>query len=402
MTPVNLLLVGCGMMGARHVRGLGELERVLPGSVRLAAVCDRREDYASDVADEAQELFGARPAIYADIDQALAGQPALQAVDLVTDPRSHDGLAVKLLGAGLDVICEKPLAVTVERGRRMVDAAQAAGRILAVAENNRRDPTNRLARALLGEGVIGQPNFALQVLINPANRIIGTAWRHRLAMGGVLLDVAIHVAYIMEYLLGPVTAVTAQTQQVQHALHGKEFNGNEVDVEVDSEDCCTALLEFAGGAQGHVTAHFASPGETMYKRLLIGSAGTLNLPGDRSGGEIELRRGCERVSGEGLLELVPEYRLNEAEALLFGQRPAGYALDWPVVDRKLIAAEMHDFVTAVRERRSPETDGEAGLRSLAIIHAMMESALAGRRVTMDEVLAGRVRAYQNQVENAAA
>ncbi|MEN6303880.1 MAG: Gfo/Idh/MocA family oxidoreductase, partial [Armatimonadia bacterium] len=142
-------------------------------------------------------------------------------------------------------------------------------------------------------------------------------------------------------------------------------------------------------------------GETMYKRLLIGSAGTLNLPGDRSGGEIELRRGCERVSGEGLLELVPEYRLNEAEALLFGQRPAGYALDWPVVDRKLIAAEMHDFVTAVRERRSPETDGEAGLRSLAVIHAMMESALAGRRVTMDEVLAGRVRAYQNQVENAA-
>ena len=71
MDPVNLLLAGCGMMGLRHVRGLGELERVEPGSLRLAAVCDTRPEMAEKAADEAEELLGARPASFS-LDGAVA------------------------------------------------------------------------------------------------------------------------------------------------------------------------------------------------------------------------------------------------------------------------------------------------------------------------------------------
>ncbi len=215
MEPLNLLLVGCGMMGARHVRGLGELEEAAPGSVRLLAVCDKREDLAHKVAAEAEQLLGVRPAVFTDIGQTLVAEPDLEAADVVTDPRSHDMLVISLLEAGLDVICEKPLALTVARGRNMVETSRRTGRVLAVAENNRRDPMSRLARACVTGGLIGAPNFALQVAVNRGGGIIGTAWRHRLAAGGPLLDVAIHLGYVLEYLVGPIESVSARASIVQ-------------------------------------------------------------------------------------------------------------------------------------------------------------------------------------------
>ncbi len=175
MEPLNLLLVGCGMMGARHVRGLGELEEAAPGSVRLLAVCDKREDLAHKVAAEAEQLLGVRPAVFTDIGQTLVAEPDLEAADVVTDPRSHDMLVISLLEAGLDVICEKPLALTVARGRNMVETSRRTGRVLAVAENNRRDPMSRLARACVTGGLIGAPNFALQVAVNRGGGIIRRA-----------------------------------------------------------------------------------------------------------------------------------------------------------------------------------------------------------------------------------
>lgn len=400
MEPLNLLLVGCGMMGARHLRGIGELERVAPGTVRLAALCDVRREYAEKVAAEASELLGYAPQVFTDLEEAISGKVALDAVDLVTDPRSHDELVVKLVQAGLHVLCEKPLAVTVARGQRMIEAAAKAGRVLAVAENNRRDPMNRLAKACLEAGLIGTPHLAIQTQISAGGGILATAWRHRLAMGGILLDVPIHSGYALEMLLGPIESVVAQAQLVQTQRSGKEFDGKEVEVVADAPDCLCALLQFASGTQGHWLAHYASAGETAYRRLILGSEGTLGQSGDRSGYPLVLKRGREELTAEALLAAVPEYRLNAIETKLFGKRPTSYTLEGPVTDRKLLAAEIYDFAEAVRLRQSPEVDGTTGLRAVAIIHAMLESNLAGRRVTVAEVLSGQTHAYQDMVEAA--
>lgn len=400
MEPIDLLLVGCGMMGARHVRGLGELQRVWPDHIRLAAVCDRRRDLAEKVAAEAAELLGAAPAVYDDLEHALREQPSLRAADVVTDPRSHDELVVGLLEAGLDVLCEKPLAITVRRGRRMVDAAARTGRVLATAENNRHDPMNRLAADCIADGLIGHPTFALQLIINSAFTIVGTAWRHRLAAGGVLLDVGIHAAYGLESLLGPIDSVVGQAQLVHFVRTGPEYDGTDVTVHVDAEDACSALLTFASGAQGHLTISFASPGDTIGKRLIMGSAGTLDLPGDRTGGPVKLSRQGEAVPPEELAGLVRGYQLNEIETALFGERPFGYSYPYPETDRKLLAAEFCSFVRAVAGEAPPEADGAQGLRSLAVMQSIMESALAGRKVSVAEVLDGSLHNYQDRIEAA--
>jgi predicted dehydrogenase len=388
------------MMGARHLRGMGELERAALDSIRLLGVCDVREEAAEKVAEEAEALLGERPEVFTSVDDALAKLPDLQAVDVVTDPRSHDDLVVSLREAGLHVICEKHLALTVARGQRMVEAAERTGRILATAENNRRDPMSRLAKACIEGGLIGEPNFALQLAVNPGGNIIATAWRHRLAMGGVLLDVAIHLGYILEYLLGPIESIYAQAQIVQAERSGKEFDGKEVEVAVDAEDAFAAVIEFASGAQGQWTSHFASSGEGIFKRLIIGNEGTLNCPGDRSGNAVEVRRGAEALTGPDLLEALPDYHLNDIETRLFGERPASYSLEGPITDRKLLAAELYDFVDAIRNDRPPEVDGARGLRAVAIIYSILESSLSGGPVQIEDVLSGRVRAYQDKVEAA--
>lgn len=401
MEPVNLLLVGCGMMGVRHVRGMAELERVAPGSLRLMGVCDLRPELAQAAAEEAAALLGERPAVFTHLQAALADLPELQAADLVTEPRSHDVLAISLLDAGIHVLCEKPLALTVARGQRMVQAARRAGRVLATAENNRHDPMNRLARACINEGLLGKPNFVLQLSLNPVASIIGTAWRHRRATGGVLMDVGIHQGYMLEYLLGPIETVTATAQLVARHRAGKQYDGVEVEVDVDVEDCFTALLQFASGAQGHWTVHFASPGETMNRRLVLGDRGTCDLPADRSGQPVRIRRGADLLEGEALLAELGDWRLGDVEARLFGERPTSYSLPYPDTDRKLIAAELASFVAAVRAGTLPESDGAVGLRSVAVISAVLESATAGRPVAVSEVLSGDLHAWQDTVEIAA-
>ncbi len=399
MEPVNLLLIGCGMMGARHVRGLAELERVMPGTVRLAGVCDLREDMAAAVADEAEELMGERPGVFTSIERALTDAPEIEAADVVTEPRSHDNISIGLMESGVSVICEKPLSLTVARGLRMIEAAEQTGRVLATAENNRHDPMARLARACINGGLLGEPNFAMQVSLNSA-KIIGTSWRHRRAMGGVLMDVGIHQGYMLEYLLGPIERVSASAQLVASHRSGKQWDGTEGEVDVDVQDSFAATLDFASGAQGSWVVHFASAGETMHKRLIMGNQGTADTPSDRSGQPVKIRRGADTIEGEALLAELPDWHLNEIETRLFGERPASYSLEGVETDRKLIAAEMHSFAQAVRAGVAPEADAAVGLRSVAVVDAVMESAHAGRPVAVAEVLSGELHDWQDTVENA--
>ncbi len=77
---------------------------------------------------------------------------AVEALDVVTGPAVHHLVAVPALEEGLHVVCEKPLGITVRACRAIVDAAARSDVVLATAENYRRDPANRLARAVIERG----------------------------------------------------------------------------------------------------------------------------------------------------------------------------------------------------------------------------------------------------------
>jgi predicted dehydrogenase len=375
------------MMGARHLRGYAELEDVLPGSLRLCAVCDLQVEAAERVAEEAERRLGYRPDVYRTVEEALEGHPEIEAADVVVGNRAHDSVVIPLLEADLDILVEKPLAVTVARGRRMVEVARRRNRILAVAENNRRDPMNRLMRHILQSGLIGRPNFVLQTSIGTGRRIIASPWRHAMSNGGLALDVGIHQAYILEMLLGPIQTVYAVSQQVWPKRQWRRPDGTVEEIPVESDDLFAATLTFENGVQGVWVMYFGSAGIGQWGRIIFGDQGTLEGPSDRSGRPVKVQRGGETLTGDSLLDAIPDFRLNEIEARLFGgERLASYSFESVETDRKLIAAELADFIAAVRERRKPEVPGELGLRAVAIIRSVLESAATGRPIDVENML----------------
>jgi hypothetical protein len=124
----------------------------------------------------------------------------------------------------------------------------------------------------------------------------------------------------------------------------------------------------------------------------------MDLPGDRSGREISISLDNEQYEGEALLELVPDFCLDEATTALFGgQRMWQYNFPFPETDRKIIAIEYADFARAIDEGRQPEVNAEMGTRSVAVSYGILESGQAGRVVTVDEVMEDKTNTYQQEI-----
>src|SRR4051794_13997176 len=106
--PLRLAIVGCGGMGRRHLAGIMELARGGFQAIDLVAVCDPNERNAADLADEAKEMLGQRPAVFASAPKMVAEFEGLEAATCTTDSGSHHRVAAELLELGLHTLCEKP------------------------------------------------------------------------------------------------------------------------------------------------------------------------------------------------------------------------------------------------------------------------------------------------------
>ena len=105
------------------------------------------------------------------------------------------------------------------------------------------------------------------------------------------------------------------------------------------------------------------------------------------------------VTDERVLDHAPSYRLEPLAAMLFGgERPSSYDFDFVTTDRKLIALEYAELATCIRTGAGPEVDGPTGRGAVALVHALFESQVAGRPVTLAEVESGAVDAYQREID----
>ena len=171
---VKLALIGCGGMGRRHLRGITRLSQSSLANLDLVAVCDLNDENAQYLADEAKELLGTRPRVFNDLETMVREIGDLGAASITTDAGSHHKVAPAALELGLNILCEKPIAVTMRGANLVIDAAKKAGRVLSVAENFRRDPINRLVKALLTDGAIGAPRLMIETSIGGRDNILIT------------------------------------------------------------------------------------------------------------------------------------------------------------------------------------------------------------------------------------
>ena len=407
-------------MGLRHLYGQIESKRVFD-SFDYVAVCDVARSAAEHVASEAEQGLGRRPTVYTDFDDMLSGERELDAVDVVTEAGLHHVLALQAFDAGKHVAVEKPLALTVRAGLKMIDGAERAGKVLSVFENYRRDPTYRLARAILDAGALGSPRLALYASVSGTRYMPApSAWRHLKRRGGYLLDYAVHAADLLLYLLGDVDRVYAETHLWEPVRYLDEPLADELKpfyrhrvreeiersgaVEVTSEDMAVAVLRFKSGAVGQFVQTAAAPGASTSMGTIFCDEGSIGLPGNRTGGALEITPigDSAPLTETATLGLVPAFRLDKMTERLFeGQdRISSYEMSFPEIDRKLVALELEDFAEAIRSGGEPEVTGKKGLDAVALVYALLESGHLHQAVSFIDVAEDRVTAYQQETNEA--
>jgi predicted dehydrogenase len=325
--------------------------------------------------------------VFDSVDEMLEAD-AVDAVTITASLPVHHTAALQALAAGKHVMVEKPLAVSVRAGRQMVEAAEKNGLTLGVMEMVRYQPATRMIRWLIERGDFGDVQMVAAVSLgtgewSPDRVVADTAWRHdRLtAGGGASIDIGVHLAHRLRYLVGEIETMTAVARVFEPVRTLRDANGNVFGtIRADADDAFFALPEFVNGATGTISFTWAGHGEST------GLPGGLTLYG--TGGCL---KGGLFIRDDGSREAVADIFAREAtDAVHERYFPAG------VTDA--FGLTYLDWLNAIATSSQPETSGADALRDLATAFAIMESATARHPVAVNDVLSGTVNAYQREID----
>lgn len=222
MASLRVAMIGHGFMGAAHSQGWRTAPRFfdLPQGVELALVTGRRADAAAAAAQKwgwAESSDDWRAAIERD---------DIDIVDIVTPGDSHAEIAIAALEAGKHVLCEKPLANTVEEAEAMAAAAEKAfarGVVAMVGFTYRRVPAVGLARQLVAEGRLGKVQQVRAAYLQDwlADPEAPLTWRMKKesAGSGALGDIGAHAIDLSEYVTGMKLASVSGT--IETLVHSR-------------------------------------------------------------------------------------------------------------------------------------------------------------------------------------
>ncbi len=410
MVQIPIAIVGAGGMGGRHLRALGALYESGMANVELAAVCDLREDNANHLADTAKEMLGSRPEVFTSMEEMRSKRPDIEAVDITTDSGSHHLVAEMAFDLGYHVLCEKPLSLTIRGCNRVIEAWKKSGKVLSVGEQERRDPMCRLNKAVLDAGAIGRPYSFLLGSASGGSDIIIWPWRHYKNIGGIFVDAGVHAVDQMMYYMGDVEEVFA----VSKVWEPKRYRGERLgvahfydrwfdevpdEIDADAEDMVISTLKFENGAIGQWTSFYAAHGEPLRYGMIYGSKGSMQPAKQRRGDPLTVTIDGEgTLTGDQVLDLVPDFHLDELPARLFGSdRLGSYDTPFEDADRFLVALEYYELGQCIADGTTPEVDAYVGRKDLAVCNAALESSVLGRPVTIEEIENEETAEYETSI-----
>jgi len=341
--PLGIAVIGCGGIGQTHARAAREI-----AGARLVGVSSRDPNKARRVA----EVEGCG---YTTDPSALIEDPEVGLVTIATSSGSHAALALQALAAGKHVVIEKPLAMNVADGRRVIAAAAARGLTLSVIFQRRFEPGFRAVAAAVAAGALGRLLLveATCPYFRPQSYYDSAAWRGTIAEdGGALMNQGIHLVDLLLWIGGDARSVLAQTATQLHRM--------------EAEDLALAVVSLRSGALATLLAS---------TNLAPGFPHALNVYGER--GAIRTEGGAvTHWTVEGVAPPV-------AAASTAGAASPGGAF-WSLAQHR---AQLADVVDAIREGRAPAITGEDGLRAVALVEAVYESARTGSAATVQQPLA---------------
>ncbi|MGH7526972.1 MAG: Gfo/Idh/MocA family protein [Gemmatimonadales bacterium] len=304
LLPVGV--VGVGALGRHHARHLAQLDEV-----RLVGVCDIDPERAASVAAD----LGTRG--FTDLDQLLA---QVEAVTVAVPTQAHAVVGVRALSAGVPVLMEKPLAVTVDEADALIAAAQERGLQLQVGHIER---YNRALRA--AESYLDGPRYIESQRLAP--------FQPRGTDVAVVLDLMIHDLDLVLHLTGGASAT--------------EVRASGLSVLSSHLDIANARVEFANGTVALATASRVSR-ERVRRLRLFQPNGYLSLDLASGAGEfMRVRPGWRPGTGNHLSDVVERVELEAPEA-------------------DALQMELQSFVHAVRGQQEVVVSGVEGRAALAL------------------------------------
>ena len=338
--PIGWAVVGLGAVAT---------ERILPAFARSRR--SRLAALVSGSSDKMQQLgerhgLGARHLYdYAALER-LRDDPTVDAVYIALPSAMHAEFTVRAARAGKHVLCEAPMAASVEDATAMVNVCRTAGRLLMVAHRASFAPTHHAALAALRAGQVG----ALKTIVTSHTRRLDPSdrWRSRRDMsgGGSLIHVGLDGLRAARELTGE------EPVEVSAMVHAP---GNPPFAEI--EESASWMLRFPGGALA--TGTTSLDGERVEQVLVQGSHGRLAIDQGLDQQRLRIERGVEQA-------------------------------ERTVASEDLFALVMDHLAQCILERQTPRTSGDDALRDMHLLDALYESARTGERVALDPATGVRI------------
>ncbi len=321
---VRFGLIGCGMIANFHAAAIKDIQNaVLNG--------------CADVKPEFAKAFADKHGIAAyDSPQSLMDSGAVDAVCICTPSGLHAEYAIAAAKRGLNVVVEKPMALTAEECDSVIEAVKQNGIKLAVISQLRFSPAIRAVKSAIAEGKLGKlvtANLSMNYF-RSAEYYANGGWRGTWKMdgGGALMNQGIHGVDLMLYLMGETQSVEGFKQTLLH--------------NIEVEDTAAGVISFASGALGTIVATTACYSGNPRRLEICGTKGCVTLEEDTI---VKWQ-----VESADKPELETASKTNSAN-------------DPTAINHTGHKHQLTDFIDAIKQNREPLVNAAEGKRAVYVI-----------------------------------
>ncbi|MEH0933093.1 Gfo/Idh/MocA family oxidoreductase [Micromonospora sp. CPCC 205558] len=376
-------MVGYAFMGAAHSQAWRTVNRVfdLPARARMALICGRDTAKVADAADRLG--WDAYTTDWRD----LINRDDIDVVDICTPGDSHAEIALAALAAGKHVLCEKPLANTVEEARAMTaaaDVARAAGARSMCGFNYRRVPAVTMMRQLVADGRLGvirhvRATYLQDWIVDPQFPLVWRLQKDR-AGSGALGDIGAHIIDLTQYVTGQrISGVSAVTETfVKERPLPAESSGLAATVDgqtaptgtVTVDDAAVFVARLDGGALAtYEASRFATGRKNGLRVEINGSLGSVVFDLERLN-ELEFYDATRPTAEQGFSRIL----VTEGEhPYMSAWWPPGHIIGY----EHSFTHEMRDFIEAVATGVDPTPSFADALQVQLVLDAVARSAELG-------------------------
>ncbi len=350
MTPTKVGIIGCGNICGIYFQA-GKTFDILDIKACADLIHERAEGKANECGCGAMS-----------VDDILA-DPEIEIILNLTIPIAHASVAQKAVEAGKSVYNEKPLTITREDGRKLLETAKAKGVRVGCAPDTFLGGGIQTCRKLIEDGWIGEPIGATAFMMCHGHE----GWHpdpefYYKVGGGPMFDMGPYYLTALVNLMGPVKRVTGSTRiTFPERVIGSEPKRGQV-IKVDVPTHVVGVMDFANGAVGNIITTFDVWAAELPRIEIYGTEGTLSVPDPNSfGGPVRVHRHGQQGWSE--IPLTHGYAENS--------RGAGVA----------------DMAYALRSGRPHRASGDLAFHVLDIMHAFHDASDQGKHIMLESTVA---------------